>query len=218
VRMLKTLANKAAGEKEPQAYPLGYVEDCFEPRTKLAGVFSIRYLFGDRDELPDPRSETPRVPALNEHESWPSEPADKSFTRSEAGNPAGGGFFDVVGGCRRPRNQVAIVDDVFLIGLQLDLVNGPETIQNKRPLPADIQNEETFSTQQPTAQALHFIFDHDPLCACKEPVFLHHIIVHTIEFQNDNFPRYRWGQQCFAGASTCAQGLKKEFLPGEEFS
>jgi len=22
---------------------MGYVEDCFEPRTKLAGVFSIRY-------------------------------------------------------------------------------------------------------------------------------------------------------------------------------
>jgi len=43
VRMLKTAASKAAGEKEPQAYPLGYVEDCFEPRTKLAGVFSIRY-------------------------------------------------------------------------------------------------------------------------------------------------------------------------------
>ena len=43
MRMLKMAANKAAGEKEPQAYPLGYVEDCFEPRTKLAGVFSIRY-------------------------------------------------------------------------------------------------------------------------------------------------------------------------------
>jgi hypothetical protein len=41
--MLKTTANKAAGEKEPQAYPLRYVEDCFESRTKLAGVFSIRY-------------------------------------------------------------------------------------------------------------------------------------------------------------------------------
>jgi hypothetical protein len=58
VRMLKTAASKAAGEKEPQAYPLGYVEDCFEPRTKLGnwrvlarlgwagdnvGIFSSRY-------------------------------------------------------------------------------------------------------------------------------------------------------------------------------
>ena len=34
---------KAACEKQPKAYPLVYVEDCFEPRTKLAGVFSIRY-------------------------------------------------------------------------------------------------------------------------------------------------------------------------------
>ena len=41
--MLKPAANKAAGEKQPEAYPLGYVEDCFEPRTKLAGGFSIRY-------------------------------------------------------------------------------------------------------------------------------------------------------------------------------
>jgi hypothetical protein len=43
MRMLKTAANEAADEKQPQAYPLGYVEDCFEARTKLPGVFSIRY-------------------------------------------------------------------------------------------------------------------------------------------------------------------------------
>ena len=39
--MLKKPANKAAGEKKPEAYPLGYVEDFFEPRTKLTGFFSI---------------------------------------------------------------------------------------------------------------------------------------------------------------------------------
>jgi len=33
--------NKAAGEKKPEAYPLGYVEDFDKPRTKLAGFFSI---------------------------------------------------------------------------------------------------------------------------------------------------------------------------------
>ncbi len=43
MRMLKTAANEAADEKQPQAYPLGYVEACFEVRTKLPGVFSIRY-------------------------------------------------------------------------------------------------------------------------------------------------------------------------------
>ena len=78
MRMLKTAANKAAGEKEPQAYPLGYVEDCFESRTKLAWRFQ-HPLLGDRDELPDPRSETARVPALNVYEPRPSEPADKPF-------------------------------------------------------------------------------------------------------------------------------------------
>ena len=42
-RAFKTAANAAAGEKKPEAYPLGYVEDFFEPRTKLAGVFSARH-------------------------------------------------------------------------------------------------------------------------------------------------------------------------------
>ena len=40
-RLLKQLASKAAGEKQPEAYPLGYVEDYFDPRTKLGTVFSI---------------------------------------------------------------------------------------------------------------------------------------------------------------------------------
>ncbi len=33
--------SKAAGESKPEAYPLGYVEDFDETRTKLAGFFSI---------------------------------------------------------------------------------------------------------------------------------------------------------------------------------
>jgi hypothetical protein len=38
--MLKKGASEAAGEKKPEAYPLGYGEDFFEPRTKLDGFFS----------------------------------------------------------------------------------------------------------------------------------------------------------------------------------
>ena len=37
----KRLPSKAAGESKPEAYPLGYVEDFDEPRTKLADFFSI---------------------------------------------------------------------------------------------------------------------------------------------------------------------------------
>ena len=37
----KRPASKAAGESKPEAYPLGYVEDFDELRTKLAGFFSI---------------------------------------------------------------------------------------------------------------------------------------------------------------------------------
>jgi hypothetical protein len=39
--MLKRLVSKAAGESKPEAYPLGYVEDFDELRTKLTGLFSI---------------------------------------------------------------------------------------------------------------------------------------------------------------------------------
>jgi len=35
-------ANEAAGEGKPEAYPLGYVEDFVEPRTKLGAFFSSR--------------------------------------------------------------------------------------------------------------------------------------------------------------------------------
>ena len=39
--MLKKAVSKAADESKPESYPLGYVEDFDEPRTKLAGFFSI---------------------------------------------------------------------------------------------------------------------------------------------------------------------------------
>ena len=41
-RLFKQLASKAAGEKQPEAYPLGYVENCFDLRTPLEGCFSSR--------------------------------------------------------------------------------------------------------------------------------------------------------------------------------
>ena len=34
-------SSKARGEREPEAYPLGYVEDSFEPRTTLQDIFTI---------------------------------------------------------------------------------------------------------------------------------------------------------------------------------
>jgi hypothetical protein len=71
-------ANGAAGEQEPEAYPLGYVEDFLRVENEVGGHFQ-QPLLADRDELPDPRPKTTRVPALNVHESRPSEPADKPF-------------------------------------------------------------------------------------------------------------------------------------------
>ena len=34
-------SSKAAASEDPEAYPLGYVEDLNDARTKLAGFFSI---------------------------------------------------------------------------------------------------------------------------------------------------------------------------------
>ncbi len=42
------VSSKAAGEKRPEAYPPGYVEDLFKPRTKLGAIFSSRYTFFKR--------------------------------------------------------------------------------------------------------------------------------------------------------------------------
>ena len=71
-------ANEAAGEQKPEAYPLRYVEDFLRAENEVGGHFQ-QPLFGDRDELPDPRPETAWVPALNVDESGPSEPTDKPF-------------------------------------------------------------------------------------------------------------------------------------------
>jgi hypothetical protein len=53
-------ASKAAGESKPEAYPQGYVEDFDEPRTPLAGFFSVllylhplNFFIGRQQLVPD---------------------------------------------------------------------------------------------------------------------------------------------------------------------
>ena len=41
VERSKILSSETTGESKPEAYPQGYVEDFDEPRTKLAGFFSV---------------------------------------------------------------------------------------------------------------------------------------------------------------------------------
>ncbi len=36
-------SGETAGERGPEAYPLGYVEDLLEPRTKPGTIFSVRW-------------------------------------------------------------------------------------------------------------------------------------------------------------------------------
>jgi predicted HicB family RNase H-like nuclease len=35
-------SSKARGEREPEVYPQGYIEDSVEPRTQLKGSFNAR--------------------------------------------------------------------------------------------------------------------------------------------------------------------------------
>jgi hypothetical protein len=42
----KRSSSEAAREKKPETYPLGYVEDFFEPRTKLAAFVNILLMLG----------------------------------------------------------------------------------------------------------------------------------------------------------------------------
>jgi hypothetical protein len=72
------VANEAAGEQKPEAYPPGHVEDFLRIENEVDGHFQ-QSLLADRDELPYPRTKAPRIPALNVHEPRASEPADKPF-------------------------------------------------------------------------------------------------------------------------------------------
>ena len=73
------VANKAAGENRPEAYPLGYVEDMLRAENEVGGHFQ-QPLLADRDELPNPSPEAAGVAALDIDNSRAAEPAHEAFT------------------------------------------------------------------------------------------------------------------------------------------
>jgi hypothetical protein len=91
-------------------------------------------------------------------------------------------------------------------------MDGSEAVQHEHPFPADFQNEEALPAQQSPAHTLHLAFDDDRVGTREEPVFLHHILIHAIEFQDGNFAGHSWSQQRFASASVGAQRLEEELL------
>ena len=97
-------------------------------------------------------------------------------------------------------------------------MNGPEAVQNECPFSADFQDEETLSAQQSTTQALHFAFDDNCVGAREEAVFLHHVLVHPVKFQDDNLAGHSRSQQHLAGTAASAQRLEEELLPCQELS
>lgn len=117
------------------SYCRTYGEDFLRAKNKVCGHFQP-HLLCDRNELPDPRSESAGISALNEYNTRPAESADKTFARREAGYPSGRGLFNIVRSCGGPSHQMAIVNDIFLTRFQLDLVNGSETIQEEHSLSA----------------------------------------------------------------------------------
>ena len=123
---------KVAASKDGEAYAsVRCASERYE--NKVRGRFQ-HPLLGDWNELSHPCAETARIAALDIHDTRPTKSADKAFTRREAGHPSGRGLFDVVRGCGGPRHQMAIIHDIFLAWLQIDLVNGSEAVQNQASL------------------------------------------------------------------------------------
>jgi hypothetical protein len=79
----KRLSSKAAGESKPEAYPQGYVEDFDEPRTMLAGFFSVllrswwglvrqeRHVFLFKGEMDDQENDPHADRGISDIEGWP---------------------------------------------------------------------------------------------------------------------------------------------------
>jgi hypothetical protein len=80
------------------------------------------------EKLTQPRSKPTGIATLNVHDSWPSEATDEAFSGGKACKPSGGGSFHIIGSGRRPGDEVAVIDDVFLIGLKSDGVDSAETV------------------------------------------------------------------------------------------
>ena len=157
-----------------------------------------------------PISKTTGITALNVDDAGTAETADQPFTRREAGDPAGRSFLDIVRRRGGPGDQMAIVDDVFFIGLQLDFMNRAETIEHELPRSADLQNKKSLPAQQAAGEALHFALNLHAFGAGQESVFLHHVFIHAIEIHQDDFAGHRRRQQDFSRSAAGPQRLKEK--------
>ena len=110
---------------------------CDNPLSRERRCRLHHSLFGHRDELSDPVAEPPGITALNIDDTRPAEAAHEALTRRKTRDPAGGGFFDVIRRRRRPGDQVAVVDDVFLVRFEVYSVYSTEAVQDQGALAAD---------------------------------------------------------------------------------
>src|SRR6476659_1546546 len=113
---------------------------------------------------------------------------------------------------------MTVIDDILLVRLKVDLVDGSETIQQEHALSTHLENKEAFSTEQAAAQTLHLTVQFDRLSAGKEPVFLHHIFVDSVQFQHDDFPRHRRRQEDLARSPARPKRLEKELLARQKLA
>ncbi len=110
---------------------------------------------------------------------------------------------------------MTIVHDVFLVRLQFDFMDGPETVEDQLTDPADLENKKAFPAQQAPREALHLALDLHALCAGQKPVFLHHVFVHAVEFQQHDFAGNRRRQQDFSRSTTGPQCLEEKLLTAQ---
>src|SRR5690349_1336005 len=113
---------------------------------------------------------------------------------------------------------MAVVDDIFLIRPQLNLMDGSETVQQQRPFSAGPEDKKSFASEQAAGEALHLAIEFDGFGARKESVLLHHVLVDAVELQHDNFTRNRRRQEHLAWPASRSERLEKELFTAEEFS
>ena len=96
-----------------------------------------------REQRAHPRAESGRIAALDVNFTGSPEAAHDALAGSETGNPARAGLLDRVTDRFRPGDQVAVVDDHFLAGEHVELVDGAVAFGKQHAPAAGFEHEES---------------------------------------------------------------------------
>ncbi len=110
---------------------------------------------------------------------------------------------------------MAVVDDILFVRLQLYFVDRPEAVQDQLAGPADLQDKKPFAAQQAARETLHLALDLHSFRAGQKPILLHHVFIHAVEIQQDNFTGHGRGQEHFPRSTAGAERLEEKLLAAE---